>query len=278
MRKVAINHSDSFALFRAISTSKWEPIKSLLAWKESVIQEQFESFLTNSHELFPITPFSSFSDKEKEALLHCYESPTNGLKKVKKIVKEVCKSPCPYCGIDGTREFDHYLPKAEFPEFSALDLNLIACCGECNKKKWDRWKDPSSRLFLNCYFDQIPEEQVLFVRFSFSSSNGEIESEFYLERPSSDIDDTLWCILEKHVSNLRLSGRYNEEFSVPISELKSFIGVISRNENKPLTTEDISLLAENEAQRYEMYGKNYWKAVVYHWIAWDQRVLEYLLI
>jgi 5-methylcytosine-specific restriction endonuclease McrA len=82
-----------------------------------------------------MTPFSSFSDKEKGALLHCYESQTNGLKKIKEAIRKTCNGPCPYCGIDGAREFDHYLPKTEFPEFSTLDLNLIACCGECNKKK-----------------------------------------------------------------------------------------------------------------------------------------------
>ncbi|WP_455179248.1 HNH endonuclease [Azospirillum melinis] len=41
---------------------------------------------------------------------------------------------CPYCGEIGDVEtLDHYLPKAYFPSFAVLPVNLIPSCNKCNK-------------------------------------------------------------------------------------------------------------------------------------------------
>ncbi|HRI36567.1 MAG TPA: hypothetical protein PK765_05945 [bacterium] len=138
----------------------------------------------------------------------------------------------------------------------------------CNRKKGDRWKDASTRLFLNCYFDEIPEEQVLFVRFSLPTSGDMVESEFYLQRPLSGIDDILWSIMEKHVEGLQLSRRYKEELSVPISELRSRIRLLGLEQSGLINEEDVSQLTEREALICEEnYGRNYWKTVVYRGIS-----------
>lgn len=40
---------------------------------------------------------------------------------------------CPFCGGIGTpRNLDHFLPKAFFPQFSVLPLNLVPSCRDCN--------------------------------------------------------------------------------------------------------------------------------------------------
>lgn len=46
---------------------------------------------------------------------------------------------CPFCGgIGRPRNLDHYLPKAHYPQFSVLPLNLVPSCRDCNIQ----WKVP----------------------------------------------------------------------------------------------------------------------------------------
>jgi len=74
-----------------------------------------------------------------------------------KVVRDVCgtvkshfnlfrkvndKSVCPFCGLgsllceydDGRDDYDHYLPKAEYPFISVNFLNLFPMCHNCNSK------------------------------------------------------------------------------------------------------------------------------------------------
>lgn len=40
---------------------------------------------------------------------------------------------CPYCGgIGEAKTLDHYLPKARFPSYSVLPVNLVPACRDCN--------------------------------------------------------------------------------------------------------------------------------------------------
>lgn len=42
---------------------------------------------------------------------------------------------CPFCGGDGARTIEHYLPQTSYPEFSVYSLNLLPSCGSCNSKR-----------------------------------------------------------------------------------------------------------------------------------------------
>lgn len=44
---------------------------------------------------------------------------------------------CPYCGIEPSRTFDHFLPKTIYASLSTTPFNLIPCCPTCNSKKKD---------------------------------------------------------------------------------------------------------------------------------------------
>ncbi len=60
---------------------------------------------------------------------------------------------CPFCGGDGARTIEHFLPQASFPEFSVLSLNLAPSCGDCNRKRNNQNEHGAPLKLLHPYFD-----------------------------------------------------------------------------------------------------------------------------
>lgn len=61
---------------------------------------------------------------------------------------------CPFCGDVGqVKNLDHYLPKANFPIYSVLPVNLIPCCRDCNSEKLNAFSTTQGGQSLNPYFD-----------------------------------------------------------------------------------------------------------------------------
>ena len=59
---------------------------------------------------------------------------------------------CPYCGIEPSRTFDHFLPKTIYASLSTTPFNLIPCCPTCNSKKGSF--NPTKNAFFNPYLDE----------------------------------------------------------------------------------------------------------------------------
>jgi len=62
---------------------------------------------------------------------------------------------CPYCLIGNVTTLDHYLPKAEYINYSITPINLIPSCADCNTKKSDEVYDSEKKLLINAYFEDI---------------------------------------------------------------------------------------------------------------------------
>lgn len=61
---------------------------------------------------------------------------------------------CPMCGNTGRDALDHYLPKADYPEFAVLSFNLVPTCTSCNSKRSNSANAPRSPLpLIHPYFD-----------------------------------------------------------------------------------------------------------------------------
>ncbi|EPJ1914418.1 HNH endonuclease [Vibrio cholerae] len=73
----------------------------------------------------------------KRKLVNLYENNLrNKDKPARRLYDELLISSgerCPFCGdIGQTKNLDHFLPKAHFPEFSIMPLNLVPSCRDCN--------------------------------------------------------------------------------------------------------------------------------------------------
>lgn len=61
---------------------------------------------------------------------------------------------CPFCGgIGRPRSLDHYLPKANYPQFSVLPQNLVPSCRDCNTDKSNDLAEKESKQPIHPYFD-----------------------------------------------------------------------------------------------------------------------------
>ena len=65
---------------------------------------------------------------------------------------------CPYCGIGELGEVgivDHFLPKALFPSYSVLPLNLVPACQVCNKCMGSSFPTEPNQQPLHPYLDDV---------------------------------------------------------------------------------------------------------------------------
>ena len=61
---------------------------------------------------------------------------------------------CPMCGNTGRDALDHYLAKADYPEFAILSFNLVPTCTACNSKRSNSANVQGTLLpLIHPYFD-----------------------------------------------------------------------------------------------------------------------------
>lgn len=159
----------------------------------------------------------TWTKAQREDLLHCYETTTKALQQLKTLIYESqpegVREVCPYCGIGGPRQFDHYLPKEKFPEYSVHSYNLVPCCSVCNGKKSDIWLQPdNTRTFINFYLDSLPVVPMLNVTVKWSVKNGKLipVSTFQLVCPVG-FGAAEFQIISTHFQKLGLLARYKDQ-------------------------------------------------------------------
>lgn len=159
---------------------------------------------------------STWTETEREALLHCYETTTKALQQLKTLISESqpdgVREICPYCGIGGPDQFDHYLPKEKFPEYSVHSYNLVPCCGVCNGKKSDIWLQPNNtRTFINFYLDSLPALPMLDVTVQWLVKNAKLVpvSTFQLVCPTG-FGPAEFQLVSTHFQKLGLLARYKD--------------------------------------------------------------------
>lgn len=146
-----------------------------------------------------------YSDKEKEALHHCYSSSSVSLKELKTEIINAqpifYQSKCAYCGIDSIDGMDHYVPKDKFPEYSVHPYNLVPACEHCNGKKSDLFLQPNGdRYFFNPYFD-VESSKILDMNIQYSRSNNSFSFKIELNNSS----------YTQHIDTLNIIKRYSDE-------------------------------------------------------------------
>lgn len=158
-----------------------------------------------------------WTQAEKDDLLHCYDRPAKALNELKRKITERqaegIRDFCPYCGIGAPRQFDHYLPKAKFPELCVHFYNLVPCCGSCNGIKGEKWlKNDGSRTFINFYIDSLPTEPIVRTDIDWIVKNGKIVPimSFKLIKPPA-FGAAEFMLIESHFKHLKLLARYKDQ-------------------------------------------------------------------
>ena len=126
---------------------------------------------------------------------------------------------CPFCGdIGHTKNLDHFLPKAHFPEFSVMPLNLVPSCRDCNMgEKGQAYATISDEQTIHPYIDKdiFFQEQWVFAEY-IDEDDGAFQ--FYVNCPDT------WSQVDRnraanHFNNLDLASRYRLEAGKHLSEV-----------------------------------------------------------
>lgn len=169
------------------------------------------------------------------------------------------QTKCPYCMLDRPNTLDHYFDKAEYPEFSVYIPNLVPCCSECNNNKSILMFDGrGNRCFIHFYHDPIPEEQFLFVHFSFSEPDAipivNLELKF-------DTENHMSGLIRRHFFSLSLFDKYREEITARLAPILEEIQMHRQHGIAPETiTEMLQIRFESLVKHY---GNNYWETCTY---------------
>lgn len=176
---------------------------------------------------------------------------------------------CPSCGEDGTpHTLDHYLPKAEFPHFSAIPANLSPMCDICQGHKLTDTLDKDDlRIFIHPYFDQFVAKRVL--RLVIGKPYGAPHS-FELV-PMNGLKPDLEALLVRHVDGLRLQPRF-------VHFVKEMHGHLVR------TVANIRALDQDVVQQLHSFrkleagrGKNGWRHIYFASVLKDESLLDWLV-
>lgn len=180
---------------------------------------------------------------------------------------------CPFCGdIGQTKNLDHFLPKAHFPEFSVMPLNLVPSCRDCNMgEKGESYATAADEQAIHPYIDKdvFYQEQWVFAEYI-----GEDDGAFryYVNCPD------VWCQQDRnratnHFNTLDLANRYRLEASKHLSE------VIDQKNAFKQTVLDLAPLSTPQIIKTEFINSNlmpiiqssqfsnHWKKVMYQCLA-----------
>lgn len=180
---------------------------------------------------------------------------------------------CPFCGdIGQTKNIDHFLPKAHFPEFSVMPLNLVPSCRDCNMgEKGENYATIEEEQALHPYIDKdiFFQEQWVFADY-IDEDDGAIN--YYVRCPD------IWRQEDKdrafnHFRNLSLASRYQLEAGKHLSEVidqrNAFTDMLRRH--VLIATPDMIKNAFIEANLQPIIDSNkfhnHWKKVMYRCLA-----------
>lgn len=121
---------------------------------------------------------------------------------------------CPFCGgIGRPRNLDHYLPKAHFPQFSVLPVNLVPSCRDCNMDgKGEDFATTEEAQVLQPYLDndRYFNEQWICARYIAGIGVEPGVIEFFVQ-PPEHWENAQKRRVEKHFNDFDLVLRFSKE-------------------------------------------------------------------
>jgi 5-methylcytosine-specific restriction endonuclease McrA len=234
------------------------------------VRGRFNAYNDSRNELSVLTQ-QGYSHTEREDLEHCYTVATIPLNTLLRDIRtgqpEPARFKCQYCGISSPASIDHYLPKSRFPEFSVFPLNLLPCCGECNRIKADVFLEEGERQVIHFYFDPLPTDRYLNVRIDYLDDT---PIAVYHLTKTSGISEKMFRLIEAHYDRLNLFRRLQESSVEVFSETRA--SMLSKQIPSIATVKE--LLIEKAQFLAAYYSNNYWQAVLYEAVANEVKFLH----
>lgn len=263
---------DNKELTKKIFDGRDEPRKSALNAKYIYITNAYRNYKAHNTELGILNPVMEVKPL-KDDLEYCYKSAKEFADIKKKIYNNVPtkRARCLYCSLESANSLDHYLNKAEFPEFNIFTDNLIPSCTTCNNKK-NAWRVGNKRIIINNYFDELIEDDYLFIDVGFSRKQIP-----FIKPPRLDFSHVRATaeqieLVISHYEKLDLLERFKDP---AIDKLND---VVEIQRNCIIRDRDYCIAnLESEKNTLERkYGFNNWEAAVYKGILNNNELIDWL--
>lgn len=196
--------------------------------------EEYEASATTG-ELHTIDPLPRPQDDpivighlKKSDLVKLYDNYVVGKSKPARAVYDAlmvaANDKCPFCGgIGRPRNLDHYLPKAYYPQFSIVPVNLVPSCRDCNMDgKGQAFASAAQDQVLQPYLDddRFFNEQWLYARYHPGENDEPGVIEYFVSPPEYWEDDQKKRV-EKHFEDFDLALRFSKEAGPRLATLLS---------------------------------------------------------
>lgn len=277
MKKLTYPQIDNIALWKSIVSRKRKLTRKKLLSFQDKIEKRYAFYSEHFNSLDEIVPLpkTEWSDVKKE-LISCYGDNIE-CKKVKHQIfdhlSEQNQTKCPYCMLSRPNTLEHYFDKDDYPEFSVYVPNLIPCCSECNSNKSTSVFDSKhNRKYIHFYHDLIPEEQFLFVRFSFSEFNSVPQVKIMLR---FNEDNYYSRLVKRHFEDLSLISKYRNTI---LDRLAPLLEEIKQNQQSDIPIKYIRTALRSRLKSLsDYYGNNYWETCIYEGVLNSPGFLRQLL-
>lgn len=164
---------------------------------------------------------------------------------------------CPLCGFGQASTLDHFLSKSRYPGFSALSLNLIPACADCNKGKGSAVLNDLNQT-VHPYFESEAIENCPWL-FAEIIKSTPITVRYFVKPPDSWSGD-LTERVKNTFADLDLARRYAVEAAADLAGLRGMMHDIPTFE---IRAEHLARIARIERRD----RKNSWKAALYEALA-----------
>ncbi|MFG1180822.1 HNH endonuclease [Xanthobacter versatilis] len=193
-------------------------------------------------------------------------------RRIYEAIKVTANGKCPLCGgIGHVRTLDHYLPKANFPLYSVLPINLVPCCRDCNSDKLNAFSVDREGQTLHPYFDDSKFFDERWIHARVQQSDPPV-IEFFVEPPSNwPADDRARA--QAHFNDYRLKDKFSIEAAADLPEtIQTRRTTMSNN-----TPNEFSDYLAEKGQT-ETLPINNWRRVMFSALALDSWFCSHIFV
>lgn len=268
MRKLDQPIIDDDDLLRLLGRSRSTRARAVAARKAD-IAARYQSYRDHHGNPWVVPVDASFVPL-RPSLNHLYEAPPVALKFINSLRRSV-DGACPVCGRDSVGTLDHYLPKADYSEYSFFSLNLVPACDRCNNARNNlaRGANAGERP-VHPYFDRFAERRVMTIR---------AEPDWRAPRLTPLPFDVLGADLvavQWHIDNVvrpaGIDAYMANLWGSLVGKPRLFLGSVP-------TREAVAAKLAEQIDIEEAVGKsrNAWRACFYHGLMTDDATLDHLV-
>ncbi|MFA7259323.1 MAG: hypothetical protein WC013_07365 [Aeromonas bestiarum] len=242
-----------------------------------IFRGQYNQFIANGGDPWMITSAITDANFGSALINHYVDSPEGRLLFIKDFRRTISPTVCPMCGGFGNGTLDHYLPKADYPEFSFFSKNLVPACN-CNSLRGTAVKGTrASERAFHPYFDTFLNQRLYTTLFEGSFDVPRIS--INVLDPDHPNIDILRFHLDEVINNEATKGWFDKYWSNLILRPNDILDLVLPLEPQLITAHELitAVTRYRNSKDKEHNTPNNWLSIFYTGLINDQVRLDGLL-